>query len=57
MSDLIHYKEAHFVPTGPPDISCILILAQKYNVELDISSIMALSQKYHISLEGSGQPA
>jgi len=33
-----------------------MILAQKYNVELDMSRAMELSQKYHVSLGGAGQP-
>ena len=44
-------------PGGPPDISRLLTLAQKYDLELDMSRVMELSQKYHVSLGGPGQPA
>jgi quercetin dioxygenase-like cupin family protein len=43
-------------PGGPPDISRLLTLAQKYDLELDMSRVMELSQKYHVSLGGPGQP-
>lgn len=42
-------------PAGPPDISRLMTLAQKYDLELDMSSVPELSQKYHVSLGGPGQ--
>jgi quercetin dioxygenase-like cupin family protein len=38
------------VPAGPPDISRLMFLAQKYDLELDMGSVMELSQKYHVNL-------
>ena len=43
-------------PGGLPDIPRLMILAQKYDLELDMSRVMELSQKYHVSLGGLGQP-
>ena len=43
-------------PGAPPDIPRLMILAQKYDLELDMSGVMELSQKYRISLGGPGQP-
>lgn len=39
-------------PSGPPDISRLISLVQKYNLEVDMSSVTELSQKYHVSLSG-----
>lgn len=38
------------VPAGLPDISGLMILAQKYDVDLDMSSVMELSQKHYVNL-------
>ncbi len=37
---------------GPPDVSRIIAIAQKYGVEMDFSSVMDLSQKYNVWLGG-----
>lgn len=41
----------------PPDISRLLTLAQKYDLELDMNSVMELSQKYDVNLGRGGQSA
>lgn len=43
-------------PGGPPDLSRLMTLAQKYDLELDMSSVPELSQRYHVSLGVPGQP-
>ncbi len=43
-------------PGGPPDIPRLLVLAQKYDLEIDMSSVMELSQQYHVSLGRGRQP-
>jgi len=45
---------------GPPDIARLMLLAKKYELELDMSAVPELSEKYHVSLGGPApatQPA
>ena len=47
---------AELVVGGPPDIPRLMMLAQKYGLEIDMSRVTELSQKYRVTLGGPGQP-
>jgi mannose-6-phosphate isomerase-like protein (cupin superfamily) len=42
-------------PPAPPDISRLMALAQRYDLDVDMGSVQELAQKYHVSLERPGQ--
>ncbi len=43
---------AELVKFGPPpDMSLLVNLAQRYNLDIDLSSIPEIAQKYHVTLE------